>query len=159
MVNIADVCVQNGEEGLKKDKEYAFSKLICKQRIKFFGRIKKRLEINGKLGYNNQYINLKGMKNMQGLAPMIVWFVVIFGLMYFMMIRPQKKQQKEMQKMLDSLEVGDKIVTIGGICGKVIKLKDDKVWISTGKVSEETQKSSITFEKSAIKTVDKKIVE
>lgn len=96
---------------------------------------------------------------MQGLAPMIVWFVVIFGLMYFMMIRPQKKQQKEMQKMLDSLEVGDKIVTIGGICGKVIKLKDDKVWISTGKVSEETQKSSITFEKSAIKTVDKKIVE
>lgn len=96
---------------------------------------------------------------MQGLAPMIVWFVVIFGLMYFMMIRPQKKQQKEMQKMLDSLEVGDKIVTIGGICGKVIKLKDDKVWISTGKASEETQKSSITFEKSAIKTVDKKIVE
>ncbi len=96
---------------------------------------------------------------MQGLAPMIVWFVVIFGLMYFMMIRPQKKQQKEMQKMLDSLEVGDKIVTIGGICGKVIKLKDDKVWISTGKVSEDSQKSTITFEKSAIKSVDKKIVE
>ena len=96
---------------------------------------------------------------MQGLAPMILWFVVIFGLMYFMMIRPQKKQQKEMQKMLDSLEVGDKIVTIGGICGKVIKLKDDKVWISTGKVSEDSQKSSITFEKTAIKTVDKKIVE
>lgn len=96
---------------------------------------------------------------MQGLAPMILWFVVIFGLMYFMMIRPQKKQQKEMQKMLDSLEVGDKIVTIGGICGKVIKLKDDKVWISTGKVSEDSQKSSITFEKTAIKSVDKKIVE
>lgn len=96
---------------------------------------------------------------MQGLAPMILWFVVIFGLMYFMMIRPQKKQQKEMQKMLDSLEVGDKIVTIGGICGKVIKLKDDKVWISTGKVSEDSQKSTITFEKSAIKSVDKKIVE
>ena len=96
---------------------------------------------------------------MHGLAPMILWFVVIFGLMYFMMIRPQKKQQKEMQKMLDSLEVGDKIVTIGGICGKVIKLKDDKVWISTGKVSEDSQKSSITFEKTAIKSVDKKIVE
>ena len=96
---------------------------------------------------------------MQGLAPMILWFVVIFGLMYFMMIRPQKKQQKEMQKMLDSLEVGDKIVTIGGICGKVIKLKDDKVWISTGKVSDDSQKSTITFEKSAIKSVDKKIVE
>ena len=96
---------------------------------------------------------------MQGLAPMIVWFVVIFGLMYFMMIRPQKKQQKEMQKMLDSMEVGDKIVTIGGICGKVVKIKDDKVWISTGKVTENEQKSCITFEKSAIKTVDKKIVE
>lgn len=96
---------------------------------------------------------------MPELAPMILWFVVIFGLMYFMMIRPQKKQQKEMQMMLDSLEVGDKIVTIGGICGKVVKLKDNKVWISTGKVTDDAQKSCITFEKSAIKTVDKKIVE
>lgn len=94
-----------------------------------------------------------------GNAGILIWFVVLFGLMYFMMIRPQKKQQKEMQKMLDSLEVGDKIVTIGGICGKVVKLKDNKVWISTGKVTDDAQKSCITFEKSAIKTVDKKIVE
>ena len=94
-----------------------------------------------------------------GNAGILIWFVVLFGLMYFMMIRPQKKQQKEMQKMLDSLEVGDKVVTIGGICGKVVKLKDNKVWISTGKVTDDAQKSCITFEKSAIKTVDKKIVE
>lgn len=94
-----------------------------------------------------------------GNAGILIWFVVLFGLMYFMMIRPQKKQQKEMQKMLDSMEVGDKVVTIGGICGKVVKLKDNKVWISTGKVTDDAQKSCITFEKSAIKTVDKKIVE
>ena len=86
-------------------------------------------------------------------------FIIIFVLMYFMMIRPQKKQQKEMQNMLNSLEVGDKVVTIGGICGKIAKIKDDKVWVITGKNVDEIEKCCIQFEKSAIKSVDKKIQE
>lgn len=89
------------------------------------------------------------------LAPIIILFV----LMYFMLIRPQKKQQKQMQKMLSSLEVGDKVVTIGGICGRISKIKDEFVWVSTGKVSDDAAKSSIKLERGAIKSVDKKIEE
>lgn len=95
------------------------------------------------------------MESVIGLAPIIILFV----LMYFMLIRPQKKQQKQMQKMLASLEVGDKVVSIGGICGKIVKIKDEFIWVSTGKVSEDAAKSCIKFERSAIKSVDKKIEE
>ena len=97
-----------------------------------------------------------------GLAELLVTFfpfILIFVLMYFMMIRPQKKQQKEMQKMLANLEVGDKVTTIGGICGKIAKIKDDKVWIVSGKSVDEAEKSCIQFERGAIKSVDKKIEE
>ncbi len=86
-------------------------------------------------------------------------FIFIFVLMYFMMIRPQRKQQKQMQQMLASLEVGDKVVTIGGICGRISKIKDEFVWISTGKATDDATKSNIKFERSAIKSVDKKIEE
>lgn len=61
----------------------------------------------------------------------IVWFIVIIAVMYFVMIRPQKKKQKEEQKMRDSLQVGDEIVTIGGIYGKVVSLKDDSIVIES----------------------------
>ena len=43
---------------------------------------------------------------------MIVWMVVIFGIMYFLMIRPQKKEQKRLQTMLNSMEVGDSVVIV-----------------------------------------------
>ena len=48
---------------------------------------------------------------------------VLLVLMYFVMIRPQRKRQKEEQKMRDELEVGDEIVTIGGIMGKVLSIR------------------------------------
>lgn len=89
----------------------------------------------------------------------IAWIVILFVLMYFMLIRPQRKQQKEQQKMLNALEVGDKVVTIGGICGKVTKIKDDNVWIVTGRSTEEAEKCCIQFERGSIKSVDKKIEE
>ena len=57
----------------------------------------------------------------------IIWIVLMIVLFYFMLIRPQKKQQKQLKAMLDSLAEGDKVVTIGGIHGKVLKLKDDTV--------------------------------
>ena len=43
---------------------------------------------------------------------MILWMVVIFGIMYFLMIRPQKKEQKRLQTMLNSMEVGDSVVVV-----------------------------------------------
>ena len=62
---------------------------------------------------------------------MIIYLVVIFGAMYFLLIRPQKKKQKEEKKMRENLQVGDEIVTIGGIYGRVISLKEDSMVIES----------------------------
>ena len=58
--------------------------------------------------------------------------VIVFVLMYFIMIRPQNKKRKEEQKMRNSIRVGDEIVTIGGICGRVVNVKEDTLIIETG---------------------------
>ena len=50
--------------------------------------------------------------------------IVIFGAFWYFLIRPQKKKEQQHQEMVDNLEVGDKVVTIGGIKAKVIKIKD-----------------------------------
>ena len=55
---------------------------------------------------------------------MIIYLVVIFGAMYFLLIRPQRKKQKEEKKMRENLQIGDEIVTIGGIYGRVFSLKE-----------------------------------
>ena len=57
--------------------------------------------------------------------------VLIFVLMYFILIRTKKKKDKETQKMRNSIQVGDEIITIGGIIGIVISLKEDNVVIET----------------------------
>lgn len=61
----------------------------------------------------------------------LLWFGVIILVMYFVMIRPQKKKQKEEQKMRESLQVGDEIVTIGGIIGRIVSIKDDTLIIES----------------------------
>ena len=61
----------------------------------------------------------------------LLWIVAIFVVMYFVMIRPQKKKQKEEQKMRESLQVGDEIITIGGIIGRIVSIKDDTIVIET----------------------------
>ena len=54
------------------------------------------------------------------MLPMLAIYALIFGAMWFFLIRPQKKKQKEEKKMRENLQIGDEIVTIGGIHGKVI---------------------------------------
>ncbi len=66
-----------------------------------------------------------------GTIVMIIYLVVIFAAMYFLMIRPQRKKQKEEKKMRENLQVGDEIVTIGGIYGRVISLKEDTIVIES----------------------------
>ena len=56
---------------------------------------------------------------------MLLPLILIIGIMYFLMIRPQNKKQKELQKMLDALQKGDKVVTIGGIRGTIASVKKD----------------------------------
>lgn len=62
----------------------------------------------------------------------IIMMVVLIVIMYFMMIRPQKKRQKEEQEMRSSLEIGDEIITIGGIVGKVVTIREQDLVIETG---------------------------
>ena len=68
---------------------------------------------------------------MEGLTSLLPLLVLIV-LMYFLMIRPQKKKDKQIQDMRRGLQVGDEIVTIGGICGKIVKTKDDTFVIQVG---------------------------
>ena len=57
--------------------------------------------------------------------------VVMIAILYFFMIRPQRKRDKEVTEMRDSLEVGDEVITRGGIIGRVVNLKEDTM-IETG---------------------------
>ncbi|HOB29898.1 MAG TPA: preprotein translocase subunit YajC [Bacillota bacterium] len=54
----------------------------------------------------------------------IIWLVVLFAIMYFLLIRPQQKEQKERAEMIRSLKPGDKIVTMGGLIGVITKVED-----------------------------------
>lgn len=62
----------------------------------------------------------------------ILPLILLIAVMYFILIRPQKKKEKELAAMRNSLKVGDNIITIGGIYGKVVKIKEDSVVIQVG---------------------------
>ena len=79
----------------------------------------------------------------------IIMLVVMFGVMYFLMIRPENKRKKEAEAMRSALKVGDKITTIGGIIGKVVDIKEDKFVIETG-----ADQVRIEFAKWALSTND-----
>lgn len=87
---------------------------------------------------------------MGGWMGTILWLVIMIGLFYFMLIRPQKKKEKETKAMLEAVKVGDSVTTIGGIVGKILKIKDDKVCIEIG---DRTHKHPMTIKREAIATV------
>ena len=62
----------------------------------------------------------------------ILILVLLFAVMYFLMIRPQKKREKETNAMRAGVQVGDEIVTIGGICAKVVKTKEESIVVQVG---------------------------
>ena len=75
--------------------------------------------------------------------------VVFFLVFYFMAIRPQKKQEKQVNEMRNQLMVGDEITTIGGIIGKIISIKEETIMIETGH-----DRTKIRILKSAVRNVD-----
>lgn len=82
------------------------------------------------------------------LMPILI-LVLMFALMYFFMIRPQKKQERETNDMRNNLKVGDEITTIGGIIGKIVSIKEETVMIETGH-----DRTKIRILKSAVRNVD-----
>ncbi len=77
--------------------------------------------------------------------PMILIFVVF----WFFLIRPQRKKDKEAQEMLNSLKVGDRVCTIGGIYGTIVRIKDDVLTVEVGEA-----KTQMVFARWAIKNID-----
>jgi len=71
----------------------------------------------------------EGGEGAGSIAPLIIFLVLIFGMMYFLMIRPQRKKQKEHQELMAELRRGDKVITAGGIYGVVETTSDESVVI------------------------------
>lgn len=83
----------------------------------------------------------------QALVGILMW-VVFFAIFYFLLIRPQKKKDKQLKDMRNNLNVGDKVITIGGIVANVAKVEDDVVILEIG-----PSRTKVPFEKWAIGSV------
>ncbi len=88
-----------------------------------------------------------GIESILGL---VLPLALMFGLMYLLLIRPQKKKEKKLREQIEAMVVGDDVVTIGGIVGRIVNLKDDEVTLSTS-----VKSTLITLKKSSINTVVK----
>ena len=72
------------------------------------------------------------MEGSNSIWVMVIYIAVIFGIMYFLLVRPQKKKQKEEEKLRNNIQIGDEIITIGGIYGRVVAIKEDSFIIESG---------------------------
>lgn len=75
----------------------------------------------------------------------IIIMVVLFAVMYFMLIRPQNKKDKQDKEMRSNLQVGDEIMTVGGIYGKVVRVREDRITIASG-----AEKTKLEITKTAV---------
>ena len=82
---------------------------------------------------------------------MVVWLAVMFAIMYFLMIRPQKKEQKRLSSMINEMEVGDAVVTTSGFYGIVIDITEEDVVVEFGN----NRNCRIPMKKAAITQVEK----
>ena len=82
---------------------------------------------------------------------MIIMMVVLFAIVYFFMIRPQKNEQKKQQALMNSLEVGDYVLTTSGFYGTVIDMQDDTVIVEFGN----NKNCRIPMQKAAVAQVEK----
>lgn len=83
------------------------------------------------MGFNSQYGSL-------------LYIVALFAILYFMMIRPQKQRQKQHEEMINNLKVDDRVITLGGLYGTIIKIKDDYIIL---KVAENVR---LKYQKNAV---------
>lgn len=82
---------------------------------------------------------------------MLVWIIVMFGVMWLLLMRPQKKEQKRIQAMLASMEVGDTALTTSGFYGVIIDITDDDVIVEFGN----NKNCRIPMQKAAIAQIEK----
>lgn len=87
--------------------------------------------------------------NTAGVIFQFVMIALIFVLFYFILIRPQRKREKDANKMRTDLQVGDEITTVGGVVGRVVTIKDDSIVLETG-----ADRSKIRIKKWAVQSND-----
>ncbi|MBR3978014.1 MAG: preprotein translocase subunit YajC [Oscillospiraceae bacterium] len=82
----------------------------------------------------------------------VLMLVIMVGVFYFMLIRPENKRKKEAEELRSNVKVGDQITTIGGIVGTVVSVKDEKFVIETGadRVRIEFQKWALSTNETAV---------
>lgn len=86
---------------------------------------------------------------MGSMMPMLIIYGLLFVGIYFVMIRPQQKKTKQEEEMRSNLEIGDEVITIGGIKGRVVSIKDDESFIlETG-----PDRTKIQFQKWALSSI------
>lgn len=85
------------------------------------------------------------------MATIVILYVVIFGAMWFFLIRPQKKQQKEMKELLSRVEAGDSVLTTSGFYGVILDVMDDTVIVEFGN----NKNCRIPMKKEAIAAIEK----
>lgn len=84
------------------------------------------------------------MPGKEGLYQILMWGLIIVFFFVFLVL-PEKKRQKNLKKMMDSLKVGDKVMTRGGLIGKIVNVKEDSIIIESGpeKIRVEMSKVSV----------------
>lgn len=98
----------------------------------------------------NNFLLASSSSSGQSLWITILYMVVVIGIFYFLLMRPQQRKKKNEEKMRSSVQIGDEIVTIGGIAGRVVGLKEDEesLIIETG-----TDRAKLKIKKWAVGSV------
>ena len=89
-----------------------------------------------------------------GTVMQLLIFIVPLGLMYLLLIMPQRKKEKKAKALINSSIVGDTVVTIGGVCGKIVNIKDDEITLESS-----IDRTKLTYKKWAIKEVIKPVTD
>ena len=98
----------------------------------------------------NLFLLEAGQANAAGGYTSIILMVGMLVIFYFVLIRPQKKREKQEKEMRNSIEIGDGVTTIGGIIGRVVSLKDDTLLIETG-----SDRTKLRINRWAVQSVEK----
>lgn len=88
-------------------------------------------------------ILMAGGEGGAGATGTLIMFAAFIAIFYFLLIRPQRKQQKAHEEMVAALKKGDQVVTVGGIVGRIVHLKDDRLTLQTADTRIEVERSKV----------------
>ena len=114
--------------------------------------LEKLLGISSAIAETTAAVNPEEMSPAAAILQMVLPLVLMGVVFYFMLIRPQKKKDKKVKEMLDSLKHGDRVTTIGGIYGTIVGIKEDTITLAIGQ--KNAQPTEMTVARWAIRNVE-----